>query len=422
MKPTTLRVARRLQLPPPSTWFPSGLGIAAGWSGQTVNSTTYNGKTYIGFCDGNGNARVASYDHAAMTWTLSPAVVTGLGADAHATPSVLVRSSDHKILVAVAPHAANHMYVALSTNAEDVTAWGASTDIESSLTGSPTCTYAILFQLSAESGKVYLFYRNGGGTNGQLWYSTSTDGGATWSAAIEVYTAGAVGAYWAISSDDTSRIDFIISDGNAPSGNAASAYHFYYTGGTYYKSDGTHITASLPLGPSDLTKVYDQSNGHVRSPFDIQTNGGNPVAVWAVYDPAGSGSNEHYWYGSCTAGTWTVHEVTDSGTTPDPAIQEGGVAINTTDLTQVFVSKMTSSVWQMFRYATADSGATWSSTQLTSDSSPAPADSFNIRPRSPRNGVAAFTCAWLIGPASSDPSTGANQPSGQIRGYPNPFA
>ncbi len=414
MTRTFLRLPHGPPLAPSKLWFPSGLGISAGWAGNTVNAATYNGKTYIGFCDGDGNGRVATFTHASRVWTLSPIVVAGLGADAHATPSVLVRSSDHKLVLAASPHATAHMYVAISTNAEDASAWGAATDIEGSLTGSPNCTYANLFQLSGESGKIYLFFRGGGGTNGQLYYSTSSDAGSTWSAKTEVYTAGAVGAYWAISSDAISRIDFVISDGNAPSGDAASAYHFYYTGGTYYKSDGTHITATLPLGPSDLTKIYDQSNGYVRAPYDILTNGGNPVAVWATYDPAGSGSDEHYWYGSCTAGTWSVHEIADAGAPPDATMQEGGVAIDATNPAAVFVSKATSSIWQMFRSVTADGGATWSSTQLTTDSASAPGDAYNIRPRSPRDGVTAFTCVWVIGAIDS-----VNRPASQIRGYPN---
>ncbi len=389
-------------------WFWAGLGVSASAAGNNINSVYYNGKTYAGFCDGDGNARIAQYVHSTHVWTVSAAIVTGLGADAHC-----------KLVLAVSPHAAAHMYIAISTNAEDITAWGAPTDIESTLTGSPLCTYANLFQLSGESGKIYLFYRAGSSNNGQLYYSTSTDAGATWSAATEVYTAGSVGAYWAVDSDDTSRIDFLVSDGNAPHGDAASAYHFYYTGGTYYKSDGTHITASLPLGPSNITKIYNQSLGSVRAPYSIVTNGGDPVAVWAAYDPAGSGSDEHYWYGAWTGGAWNVNEIDDAGSPPDVNFAEGGVAVNAADPTSVFVSRDISDIWQMFVYQTADAGSTWTSDQKTDDALLQPTDAYNLRPCSPRNAVTELSAVWFFGPHFVL-SSGAEPPASQMRGYPNP--
>lgn len=420
MTVTSLLVPRQTPVPSPNAWFPSGLGIAAGVAGNTAGSSYYNDKTYIGLVDGDGNARVASYTHSTKTWTLSPAIVTGLGIDTHAGPSVLVRSSDHKLLLAVASHDGVHIYVAVSTNAEDVSAWGAASDISSTL-GGTSYTYANLFQLSGESGKIYLFYRDeqDSVTSGVLCFSTSTNAGSTWAAQTVLYKNTNKQCYWAVSSDDTSRIDFVVSDGNVIDNAIGSVYHFYYSGGSRFKSDGTTISASLPLAPSNITKIYDgATNGYTRAPYDVVTNGGNPCAVWAVYDPAGSGSNEHYWYGSCSAGTWTVNEITNTGSTPDANFQEGGCAIDTTNASRVFVSKKTSSVWQMFKYETGNSGSTWTNTQLSSDSNGQPTDAYNLRPRSPRDAVSALSALWCFGPHWSFSS--AEPPAAQLRAYPNP--
>lgn len=420
MPAAALRTPRTAPLPSPKAWFPARLALAAGIGGNQVNSTYYNGKTYVGFIDMEGDARVAQYDHTTETWTLSPAIVSsGLAADVHDTPAVLVRSSDHKIVIAVAPHAAAHMYVAVSTNAEDVSSWGAASDIVGSL-GATSCTYANLFQLSGESGKIYLFYRQGDHTTGVLCFSTSTDGGATWAAQTVLFQNTGHGCYWAVSSDDTSRIDVVCSDGNVIDGDtAASLYHMYYTGGSWHKSNGTVISTAPPLGPTDPTKIYDGVNGSMRAPYMALTNAGNPVAVWATYDPAGAGANELYWYGSCSAGVWSVHEITDTGSLRDTQFSEGGLCLDGTNIARVFVSKKVSGVWQIFLYKTSDSGVTWTNVQLTDDTSSVPADANNLRPVSPRNADPKLIAVWCSGPHFIQTVEGS---FAQLRAYPNPVS
>lgn len=422
MTAASLRTPRQPPQPSPQPYPVPSIGVPSGWPGNNRNSTFYNGVTYIGFCDGDGNVRVAAYRHSTGALTVSPIIVSGLGADCHCGPCVLIRSSDRKIIVAVAPHAASHMYVAVSTNSEDVTSWGAATDIIASIGSTLTCTYANLFQLSGESGKLYLFFRNGSPTTGQLYYSTSTDGGVTWTAAVELYANGTNGPYWAISSDDTSRIDFAVSDGNVGSNGIGSMYHFYYTGGSFYTSDGTLITAALPLAPANITEIYGGfSNGYVRAPFDVVTNGGNPVAVWSAWNHAGSGSNMNYWYASCSGGVWTVNLIHDTGSTSDPQFNEGGVCIDHTNPNRVYVSIDTSGVWQIYTYLTANAGATWTSTQMTSDSG-TPGDAYNLRPVSPRNANSGLPVVWLFGPHySTPPGSGIEPPAARLRGFPNPI-
>lgn len=418
----------RLRVPvkPPPTgyaWHPV-IGSPAGWVGSDMpgHAVYYNGHTYLGFIDLDGNAKVASYNHTTNAATVSPAIVSsGLVGDIHCTPSVLVRSSDHKLVVAVAAHSntpAVHMYVAISTNAEDVSAWGAATDIKSTL-GGTAYTYAHLVQLSGESGKIYLFYRDeqSAGATSALCYSTSTDGGATWTAQTTLYANSGKQSYWVIDTDDTSRIDFAVSDGNASDGDAASCYHFSYSGGSYFKSDGTLISVSLPLGPTNLTKIYDSSNGHVRIPYSIR-GGAAPVVALAAYDPAGSGSNEKYWYCAYSAGSWGAHTVVDMGSPPTSGFSDGGIAIDKTSTDTVYVSRLVTSNWQIVKYATSDGGSTWTSIQLSSDPGLAD-DTYNLRPVSPHNAATGLRAAWCFGPHFVDGTSSLERSSGWIRGYPN---
>ncbi len=411
MTTTALRTPRQPQVPA-RTWFGLVGMPGGGWPGQNTPSSYYNGNTYFGYQDGDGNIRVASYNHATGAVVISPAIVTGLAVDYHSAPSVLVRSSDHKILVSIAPHNTLHMYVAVSSNAEDVSAFGAATDIAGTL-GGTAFTYANLFQLSGESGKIYLYFRDQVSGTNKLCFSTSTNGGSTWTALTILYANTGKSSYWVIDSDSTNRIDIVTSDAVADADGSGDLYHFYYTGGSYFKSDGTLISAGLPLAPSNLTKIYNgATNGFIRDPLGIISSGG-PYAVWASYNSAGAGSNENYWYGVLSGGTWTVNKIDDDGSLPEnPGALEGGCSIDATDPNTVFASKKISGRWQMHRYVTANGGSTWTATRLTFDTP----DGGDLKPSTPRNAAVGLRCLWLsgtYGPAGSPFSF-------KIRGYPNP--
>lgn len=377
----------------------------------------YNGNTYFGFCDSNGNIKVAKYNHAASTVAVSPAIITGLTPDVHATPSVLVRSSDHKLVLASLLHNTAHAYIAISTNAEDVSAWGAATDIGTTLAGT-AYTYAHLHQLSSESGKIYLFFRDTVSTTGSFAFSTSTDGGSTWSAETVLYTNSGKACYGASFSDDNSRIDFQVSDGNAGNGDTASVYHFYYTGGSYFKSDGTTISVSLPFGPSNLTKISDgATNGSVVDPYGI-VGGANPIVVWSAYNTLGSAHPENYWYAKYSGGAWSPHTIDTTGSNPDPRFGDGGVAIDRIDPTQVYVSRQTGTyAWQLLLYQTNNAGASWTSTAITADTDVI--DSLNLEPITPHNAAAGLRCLWCYGPHYAIAGTPSHEPPQTvIRGYP----
>lgn len=395
--------------------------MVAGPGGTPTNDLNspafyFNGKTYVGYVDPTGAIRVVSYTHATGAVAISPQVITGLPANYHCAPAVLVRSSDSKLVVAASDTGSN-FYVAISTNAEDVSAWGSPSNIGSTLGGS-NYFYPRLFQLSAEAGKIYLLYLSEA-TNYYAAYSTSTDGGATWGAQTKIYATGNTNLwFFAADSDQASRIDFLASDGAASAGETASIYHFYYQGGSFYKTDGTAISGSMPYAPGNLTKLQDGATyGSIRTPSAIITNGGTPVAVWASYNTAGSGSNENYWYGIYTGGSWAINTIDNTGSVPEiPGCVEGDAVIDRLNPAQVYVSKKVSGRWQMFLYSTANNGSSWTSTQLTFDTT----DGGDIKPNAPINSTSSLRCIWESGPYGPQGSLNSISATMQIRGYPNP--
>lgn len=403
-------------LPTAPAW--TKLVNAAGWTSNTLRGMYYNGNTYFGFIDLDGNVRVSSYNHTTHAVATSPVILSySSDIDHHGSPAVIVRNSDHKLVVASADHSSTSLSIAISTNAEDVSAWGAATNIDSTL-GGTQYTYCNLFQLSGESNKLYLFYRDYDGVStGTLAYSTSTDGGATWAAQTVLFSVSTKVVYSAIGSDDTSRIDLLVTDGDAQDGNTASLYHFYYAGsGTFKKSDGTTISVSKPYGTSDVTKVHDGATlGSIgTTPTAIVTNGGNPIGCWPAYNTAGAGSNANNFYGTCSAGTWTVNTIADSGLPPADPYYNQGPTLDRIDPTIVYLSRYVSGVWQIVKYQTANGGTSWSSTQLTTDTGV----EGNINPASIANSNSGMRVMWMYGQLFA---TIANPTfSASIRGYPAP--
>lgn len=415
MAGSLLRVPRTAPITP--TLYQTLIGRPGGsWAEINVNAVYYNGTTYFGYMAPGGTIRVASYNHATHAVAVSPAIVSGLVTDDHDAPGVLVRQSDHKIVMACAPHSSNHMYIAVSTNAEDVTSWGAATDIASTLAGGAIYTYPSLVQLSGESGKIYLFYRDGDPTTtAKTAYSTSTDGGSTWAAETVLFSAGTgKGVYFAVDNDGTSRIDFVASDGNAANdGTNCSLYHFYYTGGNYYKSDGTLIggSGSLPLAPANTTKIHDGStSGALSTTMDVSRNGSNVYVAYSAANTGGlAGNPMNLWYGVWSGSSWTTNDVTDTGVN---GTDRGICLSRDTPSTTIFLGKVVSGSSKMQRYVTSNGGSSWAEEDLTGvepDQS-----QLNSDPISPWNAVPSLEALWVYGDFA-----GAFL-SAEIRGFPNP--
>jgi len=299
------------------------------------------------------------------------------GTDDHNLGSILVRSSDSKILVFSCVHNDATINLQISTNAEDISTWGDVISLDASL-GSIYYDYPCPIQLTEETNDpIYLFYRNNVSSNS---FSKSEDGGETWASGTKFFqyideSSVEHRPYFQIVRNGTNRIDFTCTQGHPNEVTGCSIYHFYYTGGKYYKSDGTEITGALPLKPADVTQVYDGST--VESwVWDIAIDGsGNPIIVFATFPtPA---SDHRYNYARWTGSAWDIHQICTAGQplySPE-IFYSGGVTLDKGDPNIVWCSRNVTGQWEIYKYVTADGGATWAETQITTGSS-----GVNIRP------------------------------------------
>jgi len=327
-------------------------------------------KTYWVSITSIGDIQISSYNHAngkIDRFTLD----TSLELDDHDHGCIYVRT-DGKIVVAWGRHNVDqYHYCRVSTNAEDISAWGTKTTI--TLTG--TVTYQNLIYLESNS-TLYLFYRHKTGGNHSWRYITSLDEGSTWSATEnEFYVTGTDQPYCIFAKNGTSRIDVTATNSHpthVPT--PASVYHFYIedsTGIKYRKSDATDITSSVPLGPTDITQVYDGTTEESWI-YDIAIDSsGNPAILFPRYPT----TTDHRYYISKWSGTaWsTPTQITTGGTYLYSAEPHYSGLVNfdrsDTTLSTVFLSKESGGVWEIQEWTDSDG---WSKTaDITSGSSSA---------------------------------------------------
>lgn len=357
-----------------STFAPPVLGVETvasapngGWTGiPDPKFPVAGGKLFLNWVDGvSGSTEYAHWDIASATLSTPVALGSGLAdegpPDNHNSGSVLVRASDSKLVAAYAGHEDTRVRVRISSNALDASAWGSEQVINPGYGGH--YTYCSLVELGST---LYLFARSipspGPGATGKLIYATSSDGGATWGSwtVLLAAAAGKIG-YWRISTDGT-YIDFFTIDAAFVSSNLS---HFRMNGSGRYTSDGSTISATLPLAYSDLTLVKSNGEGAVAMLGNSYAADGSPAAVMMI---ATSGYDNSIRVARWSGSAWVVTEVAQADGVLGGNQFASGAAIVRDDPTVVYVSRLVGSKFEMFRYRSTDDGTTWAGTQLTTGS------------------------------------------------------
>jgi len=348
-------------------------------------------KIYWGFVTKTGDIKINSYDcknHKRDTFTLR----STLDINDHAAPAILIRH-DRRIVVFYSKHNANTMYWRISTNPEDITAFGD----EMSFTGDglQVC-YPNPIQLTGEDNKIYLFYRKRTGESPTLEresYRASTDG-EDFETEQDIIDVGNRTYVKAIS-NGIDKIHFCVTKSDNVTGIHKHIYYCYYSHGNYYKADGTKIGAALLLGESSLEKVYDSdATGNYQAwIWDIALDSdGNPCIVFATFV---SDIDHRYNYARWTGSAWEVHEITSAGgclyvTEPH---YSGGISLDKEDPSIVYLSKLVSSQWEIQKFKTIDGGKSWETPVSMTFDSPKK----NIRPVAVRNRSVRFPVFWMYG-------------------------
>lgn len=309
----------------------------------------HDGTTYFGYVRGSDGSIVArAYDHATGEVSAETVLHSELQVDDHANP-VFLRRSDGHILAFYTAHNDTTMRLRISTNPDDISAFGAEASLDAQLGAENQYDYPSPALMP--NGDIHLFYKDKlVDATRRLVRSISTDGGATWSAQTVIATETDKWFYWHVFSLD-GRVDIALNDGHPKSSPYAnSLYHFYYDDGGWYKSDGTSAGA-LPLDTADMTQVYSDDQCWV---WDVTRSEAGEVSIAFATFP--TFTDHRYQVARWNGSAWVVTEFAAGGTNlyeatgEDAMAYSGGIAIDRADTRILYASRQVGSDWHIFRY------------------------------------------------------------------------
>jgi len=346
---------------------------------QRPQAIYYNKKLYWTWVSRKGDIGISSYDFNTNTFQKT-IIERDFETDDHDTPVILIRNSDKRIIVFYCKHLKElKMYWKISSDPENIESFGDTHSFDAS----GDVTYPQPIQLSGEDDAIYLFYRIDG--TPRYWvYKKSTDGGTSFGAEVKMIQAfDHLSPYTHPVSNGVDTIHFSVNDAEGGNGPSEDIMHFYYKGGSFYKSDGTLIcdVAGLPItSKSQLTMVYDSSaaGNYECKNWDIALNSsGNPVIVFAEF--VDLDTDHRYKRAEWNGSSWDIEEVGNAG--PWPYIgpdthkpYSGGIQLDHSNTDIVYYSKNTDGTphrWDIYRAEKVN--GSWVATKLASDGK-------NIRP------------------------------------------
>ena len=246
----------------------------------------------------------------------------------------------------------------------------------------------------------YLFWRAGDGspTKSAQLFSTERDGTDRWSAPKTVIGGQNGRAYVKYDWYNGDTIGMAFTNGNPLEVTDTNVYYAFARNGQLYSAGGDKLgTLGAPLNTSPGNAVY--KTGTKAWVHDVAFDrSGHPVIVFAIFP---SKTDHIYMYSRWDGHRWVTHQITHAGGSfdPDTKIPEpyysGGLSLNHSDPSIVYLSKKSGSTFEIQSWRTADHGASWSHTDLTSNST-----SGNYRPVSPRGlppGSGGLSVIWMGG-------------------------
>jgi hypothetical protein len=349
-------------------------------------------RTYAGYVTAAGDVAVASYDH--DTHELRRAVVArAFQRDDHASPALQVQA-DGRLTVFWSAHRGRQLYLRATSRPEDVSDWGDTRTIGTNAPGYSTYTYANPVRAG---GRQLVFWRaeTGSSAAGQAAFSSSADGGQSWSSGRVLIHNSGQRPYVKYDGDrDTVHVAY--SEGHPNAGQTGVRYAAFRDG-RLYRADGTALGAA-PLEAADGERVY---GGAARAwIWDVAADSeGRPVIVYATFP----GANDHrYRYARWNGTRWIDVELTPAGGSFPSSGRElqysGGIALDHSDPSTVYVSRPVGGVFEIERWRTSDRGRRWTHTPVTTGSA-----QNNVRPVVPRGAPAdlAAPVLWMSGPYPS---------------------
>ncbi len=318
--------------------------------------------------------------------------------DDHNAPA-FVRRPDGRILTAYSKHTTgNFIYFRTTVNPNDTSSWGPETtftrtDVDA--TGGNDVTYNNLHYLPAEGtgqGRIYDFFRSRTAISWDRHCIYSDDLGTNWiyGGRLTGQSNVTVRPYTKYADNGSNRIYFITTENNG----GPSIWSGYVEGGKVFRMNGTVSDTNLfdnsapPV--SNLTSVM--TSGTVLNGASMQAlwcsdlaldANGNPIATFRA-NAGGNDNDRRHMYARWDGTQWNVVQAAFAGAVP--AGITGTTSLDVLDPNDTSTIYFSANVdpalntailsaadglqhFEIFRGRTTDGGATWSYTQLTSNSS-----------------------------------------------------
>lgn len=329
-----------------------------------------SGSLYLGWTDTLGRSGVTKYT--APSTQQRTVLSTSTDYNSH-NNCALEWTSDGRLIAIWCQHLdSGGLNVRVASAVESVTG-GFSTSVR--LADGNYTTYAQTFRLS-QTGALYVMARVNRSTTPiwprRVW--SSTDNGANWTGPRTWISNGTDRVYPVCLSDGVKRVDMVWNDSPPQEGTAALRHAYMELDGsnveTFYKTDGTLIgTSGATSGTA--TTVDDAASGKTW-PYDLIL--GPDGELWCIYMRFVTTSDHRVMFVKTTGGkaAWgTPVEVAATGGRLYEAetYSHPGAVFDRTDPTKMAVIKKVAGVHEVFRYSTANNGATWTEgAQLTTGS------------------------------------------------------
>jgi hypothetical protein len=344
-------------------------------------------ETFAGWIGWNGDITIGAYDP--NFGVMRTSVVGHRYHDDHSAPSILVEP-DNRLTVFWSGHNGHEMYYRTTLQPEDISAWGPVGSVHAAIPGQHGFTYPNPVLLNDEGDKLYLFWR---GADYSQDFATRTLGGH-WSPARRLISAPGERPYVKYDSNGTDAIALAFTNGH-PRETLTSVYFAEYHDGWLRGASGRPIARiGHTIAPEQGDVVYDGNATHVPSwVWDVALgHDGHPAIVYATFP---THDDHEYWYARWNGSRWVSHYLTNGGGSIAPTTVEyeysGGLALDHSNPSIVYLSRQVGSGWDIERWVTDDGGYHWHHTVVV------PSDgTMNVRPVVPRGG-GPVQLVWLRG-------------------------
>ncbi|WP_221930319.1 BNR-4 repeat-containing protein [Gracilimonas mengyeensis] len=359
---------------------------------------------YVGYVDTAGYSSATVYNLESGSTINSIQLGSFKEIDDHNNPAFMELNNGSVLATYAAHHTQPYWYWRFASfNDSREPTWS---DEQKTKELSASITYTNLFQLPAEDGLLYNFFR---GYNFDPNFMTSDDEGHSWSEEQHFISSGGgwTRPYMKYASNGQNRIDMLFTQAH-PRDAKTNIYHAYYQDGKLYKSDGEEIQDlpgenTPPMNVDEGTLIYNAQDKGRAWVWDLEYGtDGQPVAVFVTARDSTIGNDLRYHYARWNEAdkTWNEQEIAYAGTHLYDGENHyaGGIVLDPADPNIVYTSSDlhpetgdTTDHYQLYRGVTEDEGDNWSWTTITPD-----ATEDNIRPFVPR-GKQQHVVLWLRG-------------------------